>query len=246
MASEKQVAFKVALERTLPIFAGFLFLGIAYGMMMTGLGFAPWMPILMAILIDAGSMEFLVASMLLSTFNPFNAALMTLMVNGRHLFYGISLVGPYRQVGPKAAYMIYTLSDEVYSLLVTLPTPKGAAPDWYMFFVSMFIQGYWVFGTAAGALAGSLIHFDLPGIEYVMTALFVVLFVSQWREARPFGFWRLTRGRRAAVIGFGAALVARLIFGADNFMVPAMVLILVGLLGLRHWIEKGARVIESE
>ena len=142
--------------------------------------------------------------------------------------------------------MIYTLSDEVYSLLVTLPTPKGAAPDRYMFFVSMFIQGYWVFGTAAGALAGSLIHFDLPGIEYVMTALFVVLFVSQWREARSFGCWRLTRGRRAAVIGFGAALVARLIFGAENFMVPAMVLILVGLLGLRHWIEKGARVIESE
>ena len=101
MASEKQVAFKVAFERTLPIFAGFLFLGIAYGMMMTGLGFAPWMPILMAILIDAGSMEFLVVSMLLSIFNPLNAALMTLMVNGRHLFMAFLWWNPTGRLAPR-------------------------------------------------------------------------------------------------------------------------------------------------
>lgn len=244
MTEDKKIAARVAFTRTLPIFWGFLFLGSAYGMMMTGLGFAPWMPVLMSLLIDAGSVEFLVVSMLLSTFNPLSTAFMTLMVNGRHLFYGLSLIEPYRQAGPKAAYMIYTLSDEVYSLLVTLPPPKNAAVDWYMFFVSFFLQSFWVFGTAVGAFAGSLIRFDLPGIAYVMTALFVVLFMSQWREGRPLGPFKLTAGRRAALIGLVTGLVARLVFGPDQFMVPAMVLILVGLLTCRDWIEKGGQVSE--
>lgn len=240
MTSGKRIAIKMAFKYTLPIFTGFLFLGAAYGIMMTGLGFAPWMPVFMALVICAGSMEFVTVSLLLAGFNPVGAVLMTLMVNGRHLFYGLSLLEPYRKAGLKSVYMIYALTDEAYSLLVTVPTPKGADQNWYMFYVTLFIQAYWVFGAAVGAFAGAFISFNTLGIEFVMTALFVVLFMSQWREGKG-----LSRGRRAGLIGLVGPLIARMIFGADGFMIPAMIIVLVGLLWFRPWIEKGGKPSES-
>lgn len=240
MAEAKKIAIKVAFTYTFPILTGFLFLGTAYGIMMTGLGFAPWMPVFMAIVICAGSMEFVTASLLLSGFNPIAAILMTLMVNGRHLFYGLSLLEPYKHAGKKSAYLIYALTDEAYSLLVTVPMPKGADKNWYMFYVTFFIQAYWVIGVGLGAFAGAFIEFNTLGIEFVMTALFLVLFMSHWREGKG-----LSRNRRAAIIGLSASFAARMFFGAEDFMIPAMVLVLVGLLGLRPWIEKGGRQDES-
>lgn len=241
MDLSRRLALRGALKVSLPLLAGFLFLGAAYGMMMHGLGFAPWMPVLMATLICAGSMEFLTVSMLLAPFNPLGAALMTLMVNGRHLFYGLSLLQPYARAGAKRSYMIAALVDETYSILVTVPAPKGADEGWYMFYTTLLIQGYWVGGTALGAFGGSFLSFDTTGIGFVMTALFICLFMSQWRSGKG-----LSKGRRAGLIGLGVPLLARLVIGPENFMVPAMVLVLICLLFLRSWIEAGEVPDESE
>lgn len=241
MSNARMLALRAAFTVSSPIFAGFIFLGAAYGVMMTGLGFAPWMPVLMAAFICAGSMEFLTVSMLLAPFNPLGAALMTLMVNGRHVFYGLSLLRPYGEAGPKRIYMISALVDETYSILVTVPAPKGADEGWYMFYTTLFIQGYWVGGTALGAFGGHFLNFETEGIGFVMTALFICLFMSQWRTGRG-----LSRGRRAGLFGLVLPLLARVVIGPDNFMVPAMVLVLVALIALRPWIEKGAVIRESE
>ncbi len=239
MTKSRKIALKAAFTYTLPILTGLLFLGLAYGVMMTALGFAPWMPVLMAALICAGSMEFVTVSMLLGPFNPLGAVLMTLMVNGRHLFYGLSLLRPYQRAGKKRIYMIFALVDETYSLLVSVRPPEGADESWFRFYVTLFIQSYWVLGTALGAFAGSWIHFDTTGIAFVMTALFVVLFMEKWRSGRGEG---LTAGRRAGLIGLLVSSLSLILFGAEHFMIPAMIAVLLALLGFRSWIEKGVGV----
>lgn len=213
----KTKAFKAALPYTIPIGVGFLFLGISYGFLMRSKGFSFVYPMLMSFFIFAGSMEFVTVNLLLSVFNPLYAFSLTLMVNARHLFYGISMLEKYKNVGWKKFYLIYGMCDESFTINCTVTPPPDVDKGWFMFFVTMLNQIYWVSGATLGALLGYVIHFDTTGIEFVMTALFVVMFINQWEE---------TSNHQSALIGVGCSLLCLLIFGSENFILPAMAFII--------------------
>lgn len=215
----KKKAFQAAFPYTLPICVGFLFLGMSYGFMMRSKGFSFLYPLFMSMFIFAGSMEFVMVNLLLSAFHPLSAFFLALMVNARHLFYGISMLGKYKNVGWKKFYLIYGMCDETFSVNCTAKIPEDVDEGWFMFFVTLLNQIYWVGGATLGALLGYVIHFDTTGIEFVMTALFVVMFLNQWEEKGA--------DHKAALTGVGASLLCLLVFGGQNFILPAMALIIV-------------------
>lgn len=214
----KTKAFNAALPYTIPICIGFLFLGMSYGFLMRSKGFSFIYPMLMSFFIFAGSMEFVTANLLLSAFDPIYAFFLTLMVNARHLFYGISMLEKYKNVGWKKFYLIFGMCDESFTVNCTVTPPSDVDKGWFMFFVTMLNQIYWVSGATLGALLGYIIHFDTKGIEFVMTALFVVMFINQWEEKNT---------HKSALIGLGCSIICLLIFGSERFILPAMVLIIL-------------------
>lgn len=221
----KTRAFRAAFPYTLPICVGFLFLGMSYGFLMGSYGFSFVYPMLMSLFIFAGSMEFVTANLLLMpTFQPLHAFLLTLMVNARHLFYGLSLLEKFRGLGWKKPYLIFGLCDETFSIHCAVTPPKDVDPGWFMFFTTVLNQSYWVTGATLGGLLGQVIHFNTQGIEFVMTALFVVMFLSQWEQ---------TKDHRPALIGVGCTLLCLLVLGSDRFLLPAMALIILCFLSLR-------------
>lgn len=209
----KRKAFQSALPYTLPIAVGFLFLGMSYGYFMRSKGFSFLYPMLMSFFIFAGSMEFVTVTLLLSSFDPLYAFCVTLMVNARHLFYGISMLDKYTNIGWKKLYLIYGMCDESFTINCTVALPPDVDRGWFMFFVTLLNQAYWVFGATLGAILGYLIQFDTRGIEFVMTALFVVMFINQWEEAAD---------HRSALIGLVCSFLCLLFFGSQNFLLPAM------------------------
>ena len=213
----KTKAFKAALPYTLPICIGFLFLGMSYGFLMRSKGFSFVYPMLMSLFIFAGSMEFVTVNLLLSAFNPLYAFCLTLMVNARHLFYGISMISKYKNVGWKKLYLIYGMCDESFTINCTVTPPPDVDKGWFMFFVTLLNHAYWVFSATLGAILGYLIQFDTRGIEFVMTALFVVMFINQWEE---------TTDHRSALIGLGCSFLCLLTFGSQNFLLLSMGLII--------------------
>ncbi|MBT2736459.1 azaleucine resistance protein AzlC [Bacillus sp. ISL-7] len=223
------IAFRAAFPYTVPIFAGFVFLGIAYGIYMNSLGFRAIYPILMSLFIFAGSMEFVAANLLLFAFNPINALFLTLMVNARHLFYGISMLDKYKGIGKKKFYMIYGLCDESFSINCTVDIPKNVDKGWLMFFVTLLNHSYWVIGSTIGGIFGSFVKFNTEGLDFVMTALFVVIFIEQWMKEKK---------QHSALIGVGLSTVSLFIFGGDHFIIPAMFAILGLLTLIRKPLEK--------
>lgn len=213
----KRKAFKAALPYTLPICIGFLFLGMSYGFLMRSKGFSFVYPMLMSLFIFAGSMEFVTVNLLMSAFNPLHALFLALMVNARHLFYGISMLTKYQNVGIKKLYLIYGMCDESFTINCAV-SPDGVDKGWFMFFVTLLNHIYWVAGATAGALLGYVIHFDTTGIEFVMTALFVIMFINQWEEKEH---------HNSALTGLLGSLICLLIFGSENFILPAMALIVI-------------------
>ena len=199
----KKKAFRAALPYSLPICIGFLFIAMSYGFLMRSRGFSVFYPMAMSAFIFAGSMAFVAVELLLSAYAPLHAFLLTLMVNARHLFYGISMLEKYKGMGWKKPYLIFGMCDETFSINCT---------------VTLLNQTYWVAGATLGALLGSVLHFDTTGIEFVMTALFTVMFVNQWEEAKD---------HRPALTGLGCAALCLAVFGSDGFMLPAMALIIV-------------------
>lgn len=224
----KKKAFQAALPHTIPIAVGFLFLGMSYGFLMRSKGFSFVYPMLMSMFIFAGSMEFVTVNLLLSSFNPIYAFFLTLMVNARHLFYGISMLDKYKNVGWKKYYLIYGMCDESFTVNCTVTPPEGIDRGWFMFFVTLLNQIYWVSGATLGALLGYVIHFNTTGIEFVMTALFVVMFINQWEE---------TKDHRSALIGVVCSLICLLIFGSGNFILPAMASIILCFTFARNRME---------
>ena len=222
-------AFKTAFPYTIPILTGFLFLGISYGIYMRALGFSAIYPIVMSTLIFAGSMEFVTASMLLSGFNPFGAALLTLMVNARHIFYGITMVSKYKNVGKKKWYLIFGMCDESFSINCSVDVPEGVDKGWFYFWVTVLNQSYWVLGATCGALLGSLLTFDTHGLAFVMTALFVVIFLDSWlKEKKHF----------SSLLGLGVSVLCLVLFGTEKFLVPAMCVIFLVLSLAKPFLEK--------
>ena len=222
-------SFKAAFPNTIPIFAGFCFLGLTYGIYMNVSGFSFIYPMIMSLTVFAGSMEFVAVGMLLGTFNPFQAFIMTLMINARHLFYGISMLDKYKGLGLKKIYLIFGMCDESFSINYTADIPDDTDKGWFMFFVTALNQFYWFLGSTLGGIFGSLIKFSTEGLDFVMTAMFIVIFMEQWMKDKQ---------HISALLGLGVSLVCLIIFGADNFIIPAMLAIVLLLSVLKKPLEK--------
>ncbi|MBW0933667.1 azaleucine resistance protein AzlC [Priestia megaterium] len=231
MKTRKEIesACRAAFPYTFPILTGFVFLGIAYGIYMHSLGFSAIYPILMSLTIFAGSMEFVAANLLLVPFSPVSALFLTLMINARHLFYGISMLDTYKGLGKKKFYLIYGMCDESFSINCTVNIPKNVDKGWFMFFVTFFNHCYWGIGAAIGGIFGSLVRFNTEGLDFVMTALFVVIFIEQWMKEKK---------HHSALVGLGLSALSLIIFGGEHFIIPAMLMILTVLTFLRKPLEK--------
>lgn len=224
-------AFKCAFPYTIPIFAGFWFLGLTYGIYMNVNGFSFLYPMLMSQTIFAGSIEFIAVNMLMGAFDPLQAFAMTLMINARHLFYGIAMLDRFRGMGWKKIYLIFGMCDESFSINYTADIPEDVDRGWFMFFVTLLNHFYWFSGATLGGIFGSFLHFSTEGLDFVMTAMFVVIFLEQWLKEK---------NHVSAICGLVVSLLCLILFGADQFMVPAMLAILGVLTLLRKPLEKGA------
>lgn len=222
-------AFRAAFPLTIPIFAGFFFLGLTYGVYMNVAGFSFWYPMLMALTIFGGSLEFIAANMLLAPFAPLSALLIALLVQARHLFYGIAMLDKFKGLGWKKIYLIFGMCDETFSINYTAAIPPNVDRGWFMFFVTLLNQMYWVGSAALGGILGSLISFNTNGLEFCMTAMFVVIFLEQFLKEKQ---------HITAYIGLIATAVSLAVFGADNFMLPAMAAILLLVTGFKKPIAK--------
>ena len=223
-------AFRAAFPHTVPILAGFLFLGMSYGILMKVSGFSFVYPMVMSIVIFGGSLEFVAASMLMSAFAPLQTLLLALMIQARHLFYGISMLEKFRGTGLKKLYLIFGMCDESFSINCTVEPPEGMDRGRFMLAVTLLDHLYWVTGATLGGLLGGLIQFDTHGLEFVMTAMFVVIFLENWLKEKR---------HLPALIGMVASVASLMIFGADSFLIPAMVGILLLLTLCRRPLEKG-------
>ena len=229
----KRRALIAAFPYTVPVMTGYLVLGISYGVLITASGFPFWMPMVSSLTIFAGSMEFVLVNLLLSGFDLLQAFLMTLMINARHLFYGISMLDRYRGMGLKKLYMIFGLTDESFSVNCVTDPPEGVDRSWFMFFVTLLDHSYWFLGTTLGGIFGSLVHFNTEGLDFVMTAMFVVIFMEQWKK---------DKNHLSAILGLVLPVACLILFGAESFMIPAMLAILAGLTLVRKPLEKEVAV----
>ena len=227
----KQKAFRAAFPLTFPVFIGYIFLGIAFGILSGSSGFHVGWAFLMSLLIYAGSMQFVTVSLLLAPYHFLSTVLLTLMVNARHLFYGLSMLEKYKNIGWKKPYLIFGMCDESFTINSAVTPPEDVDRGWFMFFVNLLNQIYWVFGATMGALLGYVIHFNTEGIEFVMTALFVVMLVNQWEEHKD---------HRPALIGLICPVICLMIFGGDNFMIPSMILMTASFLAGRKYMDTEA------
>ncbi len=224
----RRKAFLAAFPQTIPILTGFGFLGLTYGIYMNVSGFPFWYPMLMALVIFGGSLEFVTVELLLSPFAPAAAFLMALMIQARHLFYGVAMLDKYRGLGWKRFYLIFGLCDETFSINCSAVVPEGVDKGWFYFFVTLLDQSYWVTAATLGGLLGSLLTFNTQGLDFVMTAMFVVILLEQLLKEKK---------HYTALIGAGASIVCLLLFGPDSFLIPTMACILALLTLLRRPIE---------
>ena len=223
MATKQQIwaAAKAAFPYSSPMISGFLFLGISYGVYMKALGFDVWYPFFAALFIYAGSVEFIVAASLVAPFAPLATLLVCIMVSGRQVFYGISMLEKYgAQNGKKRWYMIIGLVDEAFSLNYMAKIPPHLDKGWYYFWVTLFLQIYWVSGAVIGNLFGNILPFSLKGVEFAMTALFIIIFAENWMK-------------ESALIGLGVALFFLITVGKEHFLISTL-LTIWGVLTLRR------------
>lgn len=222
---------KTAFFDTIPVMTGYLFLGIGFGIIMQQNGFGLGWAVTMSVFIYAGSMQYVGVGLLTGGSGLVTAALATLLVNARHLFYGISMINAYKGTGKKKPYLIFALTDETYSLVSREQLPRGVERNAYFFLVSLFDQCYWVAGTVLGSLAGSLIPMNFEGIDFALTALFVTIFVEQWLSSKD---------HFPAIVGVVSAAACLLLFGPDTFLIPTMILI-TAIFVLIHRQQGGAK-----
>lgn len=225
----KRKALKTAFPYTIPIFTGFWFLGLAYGIYMNAAGFSFVYPMLMSLLIFGGSLEFIAVEMLLSPFAPVQVFIMTLLIQARHLFYGISMLDKFKGMGWKKFYLIFGMCDETFSINCTADIPEDVDRGWFLFFVTLLNHFYWFSAATVGGLIGSLLKFDTSGISFVMTAMFVVIFLEQWLKEK---------NHISSCIGILATVTCLICFGADSFMIPSMAAIIIFLTLCRKKLEK--------
>ena len=226
----RRKALKAAFPCTIPIMTGFIFLGASYGIYANASGFSFVYPLFMSMLLYGGSLEFVAVEMLLSPFAPLQVFIMALLIQARHLFYGLSMLDKFKGLGWKKFYLIYGMCDETFSVNYTADIPEDVDKGWFMFFVTLLNQFYWVASATAGGIIGSILKINTNGISFVMTAMFVVIFMDQWLKED---------NHISSLIGLGVSLICLLIFGPDSFMIPTMITIVVLLTVLRRRLEKG-------
>ena len=222
---------RYAFVRSLPIMAGYIVLGLGFGVLLQSKGYGAGWALVMSGLIYAGSMQYVAIDLLAGGASLISAAIMTLMVNARHLFYGISMLERYKDTGAAKPYLIFALTDETYSLLCSLKTPSDVDPDAMRFLVAILDHAYWIIGSIIGAFIGGVLPFDTTGIDFAMTSLFTVIFVEQWQASKS---------HVPAFLGLGAAALSLALLGPQNFILPAMLAICVMLVALRRQLAKEA------
>lgn len=221
---------RTAFLDTIPVMTGYIFLGFGFGIIMQQNGYSVFWAAAMSVFIFAGSMQYVAVGLLTGGASLITSALAAFVVNARHLFYGISMVDAYKDQGKTKPYVIFALTDETYSLVSRNPLPEGIDRKRYYFLVSIFDQSYWITGTILGSLAGSILPVNFKGIDFALTALFVTIFVEQWLS---------TKKHIPAIIGVAATTACLLIFGAETFLIPSMVLIAAALIMMRKTIQEG-------
>lgn len=229
-------ALRACFTSTLPVLTGYIFLGIAYGILMRVAGYPLWLPILSAIIIYTGSLEFLLVEILASPFHPLNTLVTAIMVGARHIFYGIAMLEKYGKMGWKKYYLIYTTSDETFAINYAASIEDGIDRGWYYFWVSFLDQLYWVIGVCIGVVCGGFIKMDISGLDFVMTSMFTVILASQWMKDGT-RFKTVIADHYSALIGFFGSLGCLWLFGKDRFIIPSMIVILVLLVVFRKPIE---------
>lgn len=218
----RQIRF--AFLQSIPVMLGYLFLGFAFGLMLQNAGYSYWWAFLTSVVVYAGSMQFVLVTLLSGGASLAYAAVMTLFINGRHIFYGLSFVEKFRRMGKAYPYMVFSLTDETYSVLCGLKVPDGMSEQRVSFWISLLDQSYWIAGSVLGALIGQLVTFDATGVDFSMTALFVVIVLNQWMEMKE---------HRPALIGLGVGFGALLLLGAERFLLPALMVTMLILLAIR-------------
>lgn len=229
----KLKALKAAFRYTIPVMTGYLFLGIAFGILLYSRGYHFGWAILMSVCIYAGSMQFVAINLLTSCFNPIIAFFMTLVINARHLFYGLAMLDRFKGMGRKKPYMIFSLTDETFSLLCSADVPFGMDGSLFYFMIAFLDQIYWIAGSAIGGVLGSAFPINTRGIDFVMTALFTVIFLDQWKSNKE---------HLPAAIGICGSFLCLLIFGAKQFILPSMLVILIALAALKKPIERRSSI----
>lgn len=214
--------------KSLPVMFGYIFLGIAFGVLMQQAGFPVWMSLLISLIVYAGSMQFVLVTLLSSGASVLLTAAMTLLINSRHIFYGLSFVEKFKAMGRQYFYMIFSLTDETYSVLCSIRPEDKTDKKQAMFLIALFDQAYWVAGSVIGAAVGGILPFDTTGIDFSMTALFVVIFLEQWMDAKT---------HIPAVVGLISGISFLLLLGPDNFILPSLVVTVTILLLCRRKIE---------
>ena len=229
-ANMRRTTIRQAFVRSIPVMAGYIVLGLGFGVLMHAAGYGLLWTLAMSLLIYAGSMQYVGVGLLSGGASVVTAILTTVMVNARHLFYSISMIRVYRDSGRLKPYLIFALTDETYSLLCDGEVPEGADAELYRVLVSAFDHSYWVIGSVLGSLLGAVLPFSTEGIEFSMTALFLTSFVEQW----------VRKGNRIpALTGLGATLLSLAVFGPERFLIPAMLLITLVLSLLRGRLGRG-------
>lgn len=217
---KRRIALYHAFHTSLPIMAGYGFLGLTYGIYMHELGFNFLYPMLLALMVYAGSAEFLLGNMLLGSFHPLQAFLMVLMVNARHLFYGLSMLEEYKGLGWKKFFLIFGMSDETFALTSASKIPEGTDKGWYLLWITWLDETYWVIGATLGGLIGPFLTFDLKGLDFVLTAMFTAIFADNWLREKD---------HTSSISGLIISGLCLTIFSADHFIIPSMVIILLFL-----------------
>lgn len=218
MVGQYKGAIKAALPHTIPVMTGYLFMGMAFGILLASKGYGAIWAFAMALFVYAGSMQFVAVGLLAAGFEPVTALLMTLMVNARHVFYGIPMLERFKQYGKAKFYMIFALTDETFALFCSTKPPEGMAEKPFYLSISVLDHLYWITGCTLGGLLGTALPIDTTGIDFVMTALFVVIFLEQWRQKQ---------NRGPALIGLGVSILCRVVFGPQWFILAAMAVLVV-------------------
>ena len=224
--TDKKATIQYAFTASLPVMAGYLVLGMGFGILLHTAGYGWWWALLMSACIYAGSMQYVAIDLLSAGASLITAALVTVMVNIRHIFYGLSMLSPYKNVGKRKPYLVFALTDETFSLVCSPTLPATVDTRGYYLWVSLFNHLYWIVGSTAGGILGSFLPFSTEGVAFAMTALFVVTFVEQWEKQKT---------HLPAITGLVIAVACLLLFGSDKFLIPAMIAITIALLIEKRW-----------